>query len=171
MRNERPATGAMDPIPCTDPWAPDYDYQFERSGITRADITVLPPERFSDEPMPEPQKRRLRRGWYERAKKAGPRNSPIVGGRFAQVCCGWAEPATADELYNAIRAAKPTARERAVFSTWLCESPPHELLEAWADDVYTLRELVSAMYAHGWQTGPRSQYLNNFAQAPDRPRG
>ncbi len=154
------------PVPCTDPWDPGYDYEFERSGIKRADITVLPPERFTDEPMPEERKKRLRGPWYEKAREAGPRNSPIVAGRFAQVCCGWLRPPTAEELYEAVRAIDPTPRQRAVFTTWLCESPPHELLEAWADGVYTMRELVAAMYAHGWETGPRSQYLNNFAQPP-----
>lgn len=154
------------PVPCTDPWDPRYDYQFERSGIERADITVLPPERFTDEAMPEERKKRLRGSWYEKARAAGPRNSPIVAGRFAQVCCGWPRPPTAEELYEAVRAIDPTPRQRAVFTTWLCESPPHELLEAWADGVYTIRELVAAMHAHGWETSPRSQYLNNFAQPP-----
>ena len=151
-------------VPCTDPWDAKYDYEFERSGIKRTDITVLPPERFSDEPMPEGRRRRVRGPWYEKARKAGPRNSPIVHGRFAQVCCGWRKPPRAEELYEAVRTQDPTPRQRAVFTTWLCESPEHELLEGWADGVYTIRGLVRAMYAHGWQTGPRSQYLNNFAQ-------
>ena len=154
------------PVPCTDPWDPKYDYEFERSQIKRSDITVLPPERFTDEPMPEHRKKNLRGEWYEKAKKAGPRNSPIVEGRFAQVCCGWPDPPTAKELYEAVRAENPTARQRAVFTTWLCESPAYELIEGWADGVYTIRQLVRAMYAHGWETGPRSQYLNNFAQPP-----
>ena len=154
------------PVPCTDPWDPNYDYEFERSQIKRSDITVLPPERFTDDPMPEHRKKNLRGEWYGRAKKVGPRNSPIVEGRFAQVCCGWPDPPTAEELYEAVRAENPTARQRAVFTTWLCESPAYELIEGWADGVYTIRQLVRAMYAHGWETGPRSQYLNNFAQPP-----
>ena len=96
------------PVPCTDPWDPNYDYEFERSQIKRSDITVLPPERFTDEPMPEHRKKNLRGEWYEKAKKAGPRNSPIVEGRFAQVCCGWPDPPTAEELYEAVRAENPT---------------------------------------------------------------
>ena len=167
-RHETPTSRpSVNPVPCTDPWDPNYDYEFERSGIERTDITVLPPGRFSDEPMPEARRRRLRGSWYERARDAGPRNSPIVEGRFAQVCCGWREPPTAGELYEAVHAEAPTARQRAVFTTWLYESPEYELLEGWADGVYTIRELVRAMYRHGWETGPRSQYLNNFAQPPD----
>ena len=166
-RHETPTGRAsVKPVPCTDPWDPNYDYEFERSGLERTDITVLPPERFSDDPMPEARRKRLRGRWYERARDAGPRNSPIVEGRFAQVCCGWREPPTAEELYEAVHAEAPTPRQRAVFTTWLYESPEYELLEGWADGVYTIRELVRAMHRHGWETGPRSQYLNNFAQPP-----
>ena len=100
---------------------------------TRYDVTVLPPERFLDEPMPEQRKRDLLGKRYEASMRAGARNSPTVEGRF-----------------------------------WLCESDKWELLEAWADGMHTLRELITAMYRHGWKTGPKSQFLNNFAQPPTK---
>ena len=156
-----------DPVPCTDPWNPEYDYEFERSQIRRADITVLPPERFSNAPMPEEQKKELLGEWYKESLKHRPRNAVSVAGKFAQVCCGWEEPPTAEELYEAVHAEKPTPRQRAVFTTWLYESTGSELLEGYAEDVYTIRDLVAAMYRHGWETGPKSQYLNNFAQPPE----
>ena len=136
--------------------------------MRRDDITVLPPERFPDDPLPEALQQRLLGSWHERPKASGPRHAPIVEGRFAQVCCGWQRAPSADELHDAIRAAEPTDRQRAVFTTWLYESEEYELLEGWAQGAYTLRELVSAMYRHGWETGPRSQYLNNFAQPPEK---
>ena len=83
--------------PCTDPWDPAYDEDFARSGIDRPDITVLPPDRFRNEAMNEQDARDLLGQWYEESREAGPRNSPTVEGRFAQVCCGWPEPPTASE--------------------------------------------------------------------------
>ena len=154
------------PPPCTDPWDPGYDREYARSGLYRHDITVLPPDRFTDESMTENDKRELLGEWYAKSVEAGPRNSITVRGRFAQVCCGWRIPPTPAELYDAIRAGAPDPRQRAVFTTWLCESDPWELLEAWADGMHTLRELVTAMYRHKWATGPKSQFLNNFAQPP-----
>ena len=152
--------------PCTDPWDPAYDEEFARSGIIRHDLTVLPPDRFLDEPMSEQDKREVLGPWYEASVQAGPRNSGTVTGRFGQVCCGWPKPPTAAELYDAVRARNPTERQQAVFTTWLDESEKFELLEAYADGLHTLRELVTAMYRHGGQTGPKSQFLNNFAQPP-----
>ena len=163
--------GTTDTAPCTDPWDPAYDEEFARRGVTRYDITVLPPERFLDEPMPEQRKRDLLGKRYEASVRAGARNSPTVEGRFGQVCCGWPTPPTPRELYDAIRATEPDKRQQAVFTTWLCESDKWELLEAWADGMHTLRELIAAMYRHGWKTGPKSQFLNNFAQPPTEAAG
>ena len=140
-----------DPPPCVDPWDRAYDEDFARSGIRRFDITVLPPDRFSDDAMPEDRAERLLGRWYARSREAGPRNSVTITGRFGQVCCGWQQPPTAEELYDAIRATNPSKRQRAVFTTWLCECDEWELLDAWADGVYTLQLLVRAMYRHGWE--------------------
>ena len=159
-----------DPPPCVDPWDRAYDEDFARSGIRRFDITVLPPDRFSDDAMPEDRAERLLGRWYARSREAGPRNSVTVTGRFGQVCCGWQQPPTAAELYDAIRATNPSKRQRAVFTTWLCECDEWELLDAWADGVYTLKLLVTAMYRHGWETGPTSQFLNNFVRPPKKAR-
>lgn len=149
-------TRRRDTAPCTD----------ARSGLTRHDITVLPPNRFLDEAMPERRKRDLLGASYDASVRAGARNSPTVKGRFGQVCCGWPAPPTPNELYDAIRSTEPNGRQRAIFTTWLCESEKGELLRAWADGMHTPRELVTAMYRHGWETSPKSQFLNNFAQPP-----
>ena len=61
--------------PCTDPWDPAYDEEFARSGIIRHDLTVLPPDRFLDEPMSEQDKRELLGPWYEASVQAGPSGS------------------------------------------------------------------------------------------------
>ena len=175
----------MDPAKA-DPWNAAYDDEFARSGITHQLMGVLAPERFADEAMPDDRKRELLGQRYAASVQAGARNAPTVEGRFGQVCCGWPTPPTASELYDAIRAspafavmsagavrrprglgvAEPDTRQRVVFTTWLCESDKWELLEAWADGMHTLRELVRAMHRHGWKNSPKSQFLNNFAQPP-----
>ena len=153
----------MDPAKA-DPWNAAYDDEFARSGITHQLMGVLAPERFADEAMPDDRKRELLGQRYAASVQAGARNAPTVEGRFGQVCCGWPTPPTASELYDAIRASEPDTRQRVVFTTWLCESDKWELLEAWADGMHTLRELVRAMHRHGWKNSPKSQFLNNFAQ-------
>ena len=153
------------PPPCTDPWDPAYDETYARSGIYRNDITVLPAERFTDEPMAEDRKRELLGESYAKSVQTGARNSITVEGRFAQICCGWPTPPKPAELYDAIRASEPDQRQRAVLTTWLCECDQWELLRAWADGMHTLRELVTAMYRHGWEKGPKSQFLKLRATA------
>ena len=103
-----------DPPPCVDPWDRAYDEDFARSGIRRFDITVLPPDRFSDDAMPEDRAERLLGRWYARSREAGPRNSVTVTGRFGQVCCGWQQPPTAAELYDAIRATPVETTESRI---------------------------------------------------------
>ena len=78
-----------------DPWDPAYDETYARSGIYRNDITVLPAERFTDEPLAENRKRELLGEWYAKSVQTGARNSITVEGRFAQICCGWADAAEA----------------------------------------------------------------------------
>ena len=58
-------TGPTETAPCTDPWDPAYDEEFARSGVTRHDITVLPPDRFHDEAMPEQRRGDLLGKRYE----------------------------------------------------------------------------------------------------------
>ena len=120
---------------------------------------LAPAERFSDEPA----SRRLR----ERCGALGPegtgRQSRAVEGRFLSSCAGWKRPPTAGELYEAIRADGPSKRQEAVLRTWLLEATWGELLDAWVQQVYTWRELATAMHRIGYDEPILCHAMNELA--------
>lgn len=133
-----------------------------RIEYTRPDLApceLAPAEHFSDEPAP----RRLR----ERAGALGPegtgRRSSAVEGRFLSSCAGWKVPPTAEELYEAIRAGKPSKRQETVLRTWLLEATWVELLDAWVQQVYTWRELATAMHRIGYDEPILCHAMNELA--------
>ena len=50
------------------------------------------------------------------------RESTTVSAVFASRCCGYREPPTAAELYDAMRRSDPTDRERTVLTAWVIGS-------------------------------------------------
>ena len=83
-----------------------------------------------------------------RADELG-RHSRTVERRIASSCAGWAEPPTAAEFYDALRAARPTERQQSLVAMWVREATDAELLMAWMEEVYTDRELVAAIHRAG----------------------
>ena len=124
-----------------------------------APCKLAPAERFTDEPA----------SWElrERFGALGPegtgRQSRAVEGRFLSSCAGWKRPPTADELYEAIRAENPSKRQEAVLRTWLLEATWGELLDAWAQEVYTWRELATAMHRIGYDEPILCHAMNELA--------
>jgi hypothetical protein len=74
------------------------------------------------------------------------RRSATVWSRIGSSCCGWAVQPTSAEFYDAIHAEVPTLRERALIRMWTREAEPAQIVLAWAEEVYTLRELVAAIH-------------------------
>ncbi len=72
--------------------------------------------------------------------------SATVRSRIASSCCGWVVRPTSEEFYEAIRAERPTARQRVLIRMWAREAEPAQIVLAWAEEVYTLRELVAAFH-------------------------
>ena len=52
--------------------------------------------------------------------------------------------------------------ERQLIRTWLQEASREDLLYAWAEGVYTWRELARAVHAAGEQTSPRYADINTL---------
>ena len=48
-----------------------------------------------------------------------------------------------------MRAAAPTDRQRQLISAWLFEATNGDLVAAWLEEAYTLRELVRAIHNAG----------------------
>ena len=75
--------------------------------------------------------------------------SATVRSRIGSSCCGWAVQPTTAEFYDAIRAEAPTTRQRALIRMWAREAEPAQIILAWAEEVYTFRELVAAFHRAG----------------------
>ena len=95
------------------------------------------------------------------------RQSRTVRNRIARSCAGWAEQPAAEEFHDAIHARKPTPRQRNLISMWMLEASNEDIILAWAEEAYTVRELVAAVHranAHG-DNPARNAYLNSLAKA------
>ena len=123
-----------------------------------------PPEAFPDEPAPASYFRH----WADHAPdRMGPR-SIAVARRLAASCAGWARRPSAAEFYDAIRSGEVDARQRCLISTWAEEASRLDLLDAWGEHVYTIRQLVAAFHkVDGLRTFTSFRWLNNMATAPE----
>ena len=125
---------------------PELENLVKRTAYRPTDPLLLPPARFSDTPAA---------GW-QCAIIGAPTStgetrerSRAVTMRLMLSSAGWKQRPTAAEFYEAVRAKRPTARQQALLSTWAAEAEWYELLEAWTEHAYTLRELVEALHRAG----------------------
>ncbi|MCE2515526.1 MAG: hypothetical protein J4F37_11035 [Acidobacteria bacterium] len=93
--------------------------------------------------------------------------SRVIAARFTSSCAGWKRPPTAQEFYVAVRAGAPTDRERDILEAWIMETTPDEIVSAWAEKVYTLRELAAALHRAGVTRGRWTWKLNRWVENPE----
>lgn len=94
------------------------------------------------------------------------RNSITVELRLARSCAGWGERPKSWEFYDAIRAEKPAGRQRTILHVFAQEAEWYELISAWAERAYTLRQLVGALHRAGHARCRAARALNRWALAP-----
>lgn len=118
---------------------------------------LLPAGAFSDRPATEDDFRRL----CARGTPRG-RHARAVQRRLASGCAGWKRRPTAEEFYDAVRAEQPTDRQASIIRMWGAEATAGELIEAWVQHAYTLRQLVAALHRANFGVDPtmRSYPLN-----------
>ena len=123
--------------------------------------TLHPAERFSDRRLTDDERRWLRpnatpetRGGHSRA----------VTAHQTSTCTGWKVRPTSGEFYAAIRAEQPSERERDMLAQWVQEADWQTIMMAYADDVYTIRELVAALHRAGMSECRWSRKLNKWAR-------
>ena len=123
---------------------------------------LLPPEAFPDAPPTE----RERRIFRSVPKDVDPLDSPTVWHRLASSCSGWVEPPTPAEFFDAVHAARPTARQQSMVRTWAAEAEAGEVIRGWVEGVYTWRQLVRALHRSdaAWN-GYLNVMLNQLAGA------
>lgn len=93
------------------------------------------------------------------------RASRTVARRITRSCCGWKTRPNSEEFYEALRARQPNQRQRNLINMWWQEATNDELILAWAEDVYSIRELVAAIHAAEAQDDypERNAEVNGFA--------
>lgn len=97
--------------------------------------------------------------------------SGTIGARLASSCAGWAEHPTSREFYAAIRADRPTERQRHILDAWIREASWEEIVGGWADEVYTFRELAGALNRAGLGRCRWARALNRLAKRPPTEAG
>ena len=92
--------------------------------------------------------------------------SGLIGAHMASTCAGWVQIPSSQEFYAAIRAGRPTERQRDILLQWTQEAFPSAVFQAWAEGVYTMRELVGALERAGITTCRLARVINKFADPP-----
>lgn len=122
---------------------------------------LAPPEAFSDRRADD----RFRNDYLPGHDPAAIRGqSATVGSRIASSCCGWPVQPTSAEFYDAIHAETPTTRQRVLIRMWAREAEPAQIVLAWAEEVYTLRELVAAFHRAQADHPQVARELNRLAR-------
>ena len=121
---------------------------------------LAPPEAFSDRASDANVRARYL-GSHD-PTLIGPRSGTVLS-RITSSCAGWPELPTTEEFYDAIRAAEPTRRQRNLIVMWMQEATNDEFILAWAEEVYTVRELVAAIHRTGFRYPERNVELNRLA--------
>ena len=123
-----------------------------------------PPEVFPNEPAPAS----YFNDWTGHAPgRMGPA-STAVARRLASSCAGWPERPSAAEFYAAVHAERPDLRQKALLATWAREASYLDIIDAWGEHVYTIRELVTALHkVEGLHAFSRFRWLNHMAVVPE----
>lgn len=112
---------------------------------------LAPPEAFSNRRASQLIRNDYLPGHDPSAIRA---QSSVVDSRLSSSCSGWVTQPTSAEFYDAIHAETLTERQCALIRVWTKEARPDEIVLAWAEEVYTVRELVAAIHRaradHPW---------------------
>lgn len=147
---------------------PDHDARPLSQGEYRAaweepfpTCTLRPPEAFPDHYPSDEEVRRLRPGLDP--ADTGP-HSRTVWSLLVKSCAGWHEHPADGEFYEAVRATAPTSRQRHLVYTWASEASLAEIIVAWAERAYTIRQLVAAMHRADFAWAQRIREINQWAR-------
>ena len=122
---------------------------------------LAPPQAFSDRRADETIREQYLPGRNPSAIRA---RSSTVESRIRSSCCGWVTRPTSAEFYDAIHAETPTKRQRALIRMWTKEARPDEIVMAWAEEVYTVRELIAAIHRANADHPQVAKELNRLAR-------
>ena len=133
----------------------------EQTPYVEVDPQLLPTERFPDTEA-EPWHGAMIGAPTDPGERG--QHSRTVRTRLMLSTAGWKQRPDAAEFYEAVRAEHPTPRQRAILSTWAAEAEWHELLAAWTEHAYTLRELATALHRAELSRCAAAASLNGWAE-------
>ena len=117
-------------------------------------VVLLDAERFSDEyagPDTEIEGGR------------GPHSS-IIADLLAGACAGWKQRPDAAEFHEAMRAATPNARQRAIAGVLIKEGTVDQVLLAHLQGAFTWRQLMHRMHERAVCDAGLARYVNRWAE-------
>ena len=118
---------------------------------------LRPVEHFSDE-YADPRK-------YKTVdqNRVGPKSATLRGLINAE-CCGWPEPPTSEEVYEAMRTETPTRRQESMINMVL-RADFETLFGGWMEAAFTWRQVVRAMRRQAWLEPDRIRAINTTASS------
>ena len=136
----------------------DYRRQWENPP---ADTKLYDAERFSDAYATAEDTKRLCPGIQE--DEMGPK-SRTVRAVLTSCCAGWVEQPTSRELFDALRTEAPNRRQRSLIDTWGSEATIRDIILAWAERAYTMRQLVAALQRAEFAWPRRIHTINQWIE-------
>ena len=89
---------------------------------------------------------------------------------FASRCAGCPDPPTAEELFHALRADEPNARQLVVMASWVNNvnnASTKEQWSAWTEQAYSWQTLVRATHRFSLPLWEHYRILNTYAERQD----
>ena len=120
-----------------------------------ARVQLRPLDDFSDEYADPTEYRTVDQA------RVGPK-SAVLQGLIDGECCGWGRPPTSQEFYDAMRADKPSARQKSLAGV-LLRANFWELMGGWMEAAFTWRQLARAISGRQWQEPQRLREINRSA--------
>ena len=96
-------------------------------------------------------------------KRTG-RESGTLAGLVIGDCCGWPEPPSSKEVYEAMRAERPTDRQESMIDVVL-RAEFETLFSAWMEGAFTWRQVARAVRERTWLEPEQIRAINTTASS------
>ena len=97
---------------------------------------------------------------YNSTTEGGRGSSKTIAGLLAGACAGWARQPNAAGFQEAMRASKPSRRQRSIIAVLISEATLDEVLMAHREGAFTWRQLSERMHQRGRYSGKLARYVN-----------
>ena len=92
------------------------------------------------------------------------RESATIDGLINGECCGWPKRPTSEEVYEAMRAEKPTRRQRSMINMVL-RAKFETLFGGWMEAAFTWRQVARAIGRETWLEPTQIRAINTTSSS------